>query len=64
EHTGLLVPPGDSKALANALERLANDSTWRADLGRHARRRILEDFDLAKNTETILRLFSREETRC
>lgn len=37
---GLLVPPKDSEALANAVERLANDPQLRAYLGANARKDI------------------------
>lgn len=37
ERTGLLVPPSDAAALAQALMRLAGDSAWRAQLGTTAR---------------------------
>jgi glycosyltransferase involved in cell wall biosynthesis len=44
--TGLLVPPGDSHAIAGALERLAMDPELRNRLGQSARRRAEEMFDL------------------
>jgi glycosyltransferase involved in cell wall biosynthesis len=43
--TGLLVPPRDAHALAEALETLLNDDRRRAMLGAAARRRVCEEFD-------------------
>ena len=45
--TGLFAPPGDAKALAAAMERLARDPELTARLGRAARERIQQDFDAA-----------------
>jgi len=45
--TGLLTPPGDARAFADALARLAADQTLRADLGAAGRRRVVERFTLA-----------------
>jgi len=42
--TGLLVPPGDARALAAALARLAADGEERRRLGRAARARFLESY--------------------
>ncbi len=39
--TGLLVPPGDGGALAQAVALLAGDPAWRGALGRAARSRVL-----------------------
>jgi glycosyltransferase involved in cell wall biosynthesis len=55
--TGLLVPPGDPGALADALERLAADAGLRAQLGREARARALAEFDLASNAARLVRAF-------
>jgi glycosyltransferase involved in cell wall biosynthesis len=41
---GLVVPPGDAEALANALERLATDPDLRQRLGVAARLRLLHGF--------------------
>jgi colanic acid/amylovoran biosynthesis glycosyltransferase len=54
EVEGLLVPPGDARALADAIERLQVDAGLRARMGAAARRRIEQQFDLATNARTIL----------
>lgn len=41
---GLVVPPGDATALADALQRLALDPALRASLGTMARRRVLASY--------------------
>lgn len=45
--SGLLVAPGDERALAAALDALARDPARRAAMGRAARERVLQHFDLA-----------------
>ena len=45
--SGLLVPPGDRPALAQALERLMRDPALRAELGAAGARRVRHDFDMA-----------------
>ncbi|MGQ9667117.1 MAG: glycosyltransferase family 4 protein [Anaerolineae bacterium] len=42
---GLLVPPADAGALAEALCRLADDAKLRQSMGRAGRRRVLQEFD-------------------
>jgi mannosyltransferase len=44
--TGLLVPPGDVDALTAALDALMRDPERAAQLGRHARVRVLADFSI------------------
>ena len=43
--TGHLVPPGDAKALAVALDGLLRDDTLRTAMGENARRFVAERFD-------------------
>lgn len=42
--TGTLVPPGDTRTLAQALQRYLSDAPLRATHGEAARRRVLADF--------------------
>jgi glycosyltransferase involved in cell wall biosynthesis len=49
--TGLLVPPGESDALAGAMLALAADPAWAVALGREARRRAIERFPEVRCTE-------------
>ena len=44
ERTGLTVPPGDARALAESLRRLLRDPSLRDNLGRAARRRYEDHF--------------------
>jgi glycosyltransferase involved in cell wall biosynthesis len=46
EGAGILVPPGDAEALAQALERLASEPELRAALARAGRARVEERFDV------------------
>lgn len=46
ERSGLLVPPGDARGLADALERLRASPELRARLGHGARAKVEADFDL------------------
>lgn len=55
-HDGLLAPPGDAVAIADALERLARSPGLRRTLGGCGRARIAADFDLAANARELARL--------
>lgn len=54
EHTGLLVPPGDVNALADAIARLADDPALRARLGVAARGEVVERHTWRTHTERIV----------
>jgi glycosyltransferase involved in cell wall biosynthesis len=51
--TGLLVPPGDSAALAEAIRALAADSGLRARLGAKAREWVEAEFEIRTNVEKL-----------
>ena len=46
---GLLIPPGDVKALTDALARLLDESSFREQLARNAFQTVKEKFDIARN---------------
>jgi glycosyltransferase involved in cell wall biosynthesis len=54
---GLLVPPGDARAMASALLRLARDPGLRRSLGRAGRGRALSEFALSHWTARLLDLY-------
>jgi colanic acid/amylovoran biosynthesis glycosyltransferase len=51
--SGLLVPPGDDDALADALERLAGDAALRARLGAAGRETVVREFDVDRNAAAL-----------
>ena len=61
---GLLVPPANSIALADAIESLAQDPALRAFLGHSARRRILRDYNLPLNHEFLAKSFQARLAQC
>jgi len=57
--TGLLVPPGDAAALANALRRLAADAGLRAHMGAAGAQRWQQEFTLDRAADRVLRLYEQ-----
>jgi len=64
EMTGLLVPPRDVGAIADAIERLASDSSLRRRLTRAARQKVETDFDLEQNARRSAKCFVGENPAC
>ena len=57
--SGVLVPPGDPGALAEAIERLLENPSLALRLGEAGRRRVAESFDLEAVREAHLALYRR-----
>jgi glycosyltransferase involved in cell wall biosynthesis len=55
--TGLTVPPGDSRAIADGIARLAADPALRSRLAAAGRERVARDFDLDHNARRLIALF-------
>ncbi|MDD4856655.1 MAG: glycosyltransferase family 4 protein [Candidatus Krumholzibacteria bacterium] len=58
EGSGLLVPPGDSSALARAVVSLVNDEDLRKKMGEAGKKRSA-DFDMSRTVERTLALYRR-----
>lgn len=56
---GILVPPSDSVALADAIRRLVLSPKLREDLGRAGRQKILRLYDLRQNAGQMAQLLAR-----
>jgi len=63
EVDGLLVAPSDEEGLAAAIRRLIDDPELRRRLGPAARRRVSEEYDLARNTGKLAEIFRRRLAR-
>lgn len=55
--TGLLVPPEDEEALADAMAKLIEDSSLRHSLGSAGRQMIINEFEIKKNVKSLLAIF-------
>jgi glycosyltransferase involved in cell wall biosynthesis len=58
EVSGILVPPNNQMALADAIARLLDDPALGKELGAQARKRIEDKFDIEKNIRRYVELFS------
>lgn len=61
--TGLLVPPGDPDALAEALSRTIGDAALRHRLGAAGRARVTAAFDAAREADALFARFAEPEAR-
>jgi len=57
--TGLLAPPGDSEAIAAALETLYHDPARRKSMGEAGRRKVIAEFDQDQTVAELADLFER-----
>lgn len=57
EQTGWVVPPGDARALADAIAKLAADPALRKRLGRNARALVQAEFDIEVNANRLITIF-------
>lgn len=55
--TGLLVPPGDPRALAHALRRLHDNPGLRTRLARAGRVKVVQEFDVRANASKLIHQF-------
>jgi glycosyltransferase involved in cell wall biosynthesis len=61
--TGMLAPPGDSTALAHALEQLLRDPELRLRFGHAGRARIEEHFRIAQTVAPLMEMLERSYSR-
>ncbi len=59
QHTGLLVPPKDSQALASSIARLLDHPDLSQRLGQQARQKTQQEFDPVQQTLKVLRIYER-----
>lgn len=55
--TGILVPPEDPAAMAEAMDRLASQPDLRREMGLHGRRRVAEEFDPQRVAKDMCSLY-------
>lgn len=55
-HTGFLVPPGDGRALRQALDQVVGDASMRRRMSEHAAAHAAEHFDAVKNANRLIDL--------
>lgn len=61
--TGLLTPQQDAAALAEAIEKLLDDSALRSRLGKAAREKVCRTFDARENSAALHQLFLAKSKR-
>jgi glycosyltransferase involved in cell wall biosynthesis len=56
---GLLVPPSDVEAVADAIGELMDDMVLRRELGQQGRARVMDKYDLQRNCALLAGIFQR-----
>lgn len=59
EQSGLLVDEGSPESLADALQRLIDNDGLRTRLGKNARQKVSQDFDIDRSANQIAKLFEK-----
>ncbi len=59
KETGLLVPPNDAAALADAIEKLYRTPELREVMGKKGRTKVEKEFELKMNTRRLIHLFKK-----
>jgi glycosyltransferase involved in cell wall biosynthesis len=59
EHTGLAIPRPDPELIADALQRLAEDETFRLTLGKQARSWAIDNFSIENSAAVLLGVYQR-----
>jgi glycosyltransferase involved in cell wall biosynthesis len=57
---GIIIPPCNERALAEAMKTLIDDHSLRKKLGANGRKKVIEKFDMNKNVVQYIRLFKGE----
>jgi len=57
EETGILTPPGDTTALADAIARLLSDPALRSRMGKQGRARVLHHFSIRQAVQRTVTLY-------
>jgi glycosyltransferase involved in cell wall biosynthesis len=57
--TGLMVPPNNPEALADAMQKILNDDELRRTMGKNGRQRVEQNFDIDVQAEKYWELFRR-----
>jgi glycosyltransferase involved in cell wall biosynthesis len=56
---GLLVPPGDAQAMAQAIVELLTNKTKAGELARHARERFMQEYTIDRMGERYLEVYDK-----
>ena len=56
---GLLISPGDSKALTNAMLKVMNDKTYAKDLGNAGRKKVMSNYSIEKSVSRLDNIYSK-----